>query len=265
MRELQVEWRRLRGLAESAPILELDEERELLAAALSGDAQASKRIVLSHWRLVCKIAARYERRGLSAEDLVSEGTVGLLEALRRFDPARGVRFAGYAAWWIRARISQYALANRRVVGMPSTRNARFVLRDFQKAEHRLAQRLLRAPSHNELAEEIGVPEDELGQVRAALQGPDLSLEGPHVVDQGESPEQLVLERQEERRRQERVRMAVGLLSDREQVVVSEQYLIEDGRSLSELGDAFGVSRQRLGQVLCNARAKLKVELVHVAY
>jgi RNA polymerase sigma-32 factor len=148
--------------------------------------------------------------------------------------------------------------------VPSTRNARFVLRDFQKAEHRLSQRLLRAPSHDELAEEIGVPEDELGQVRAALQAPDLSLENPHVVDHGESPEQLVLERQEELQRKERVRLALALLSAREQAVVSEQYLIEDGRSLSELGEAFGVSRQRLGQVLCDARAKLKIELGHVA-
>jgi RNA polymerase sigma-32 factor len=244
--------------------LSLEEERALVAAALAGDASASKRLVQSHLRLVLKIAARYERRGLSVEDLVSEGTVGLLEALGRFEPARGVRFAGYAAWWIRARISQFALANRRVVGVPSTRNARFVIRDFQRAERRLSQRLLRAPSHDELALEIGVPVEELGRVRAAMQAADLSLEPSHFADLSDSPEQQVLERQQERRRQEQVHTALGILSARERAIVSEQYLVEDGRSLSELGAAFGVSRQRLGQVLCNARAKLRGELVHVA-
>jgi RNA polymerase sigma-32 factor len=244
--------------------LDLAEERELLRTALAGDALASKRLVQSHLRLVLKIAARYERRGLALEDLVSEGTVGLLEALRRFDLAHDVRFGGYAAWWIRARISQYAMANRRVVGVPSTRSARSVLRHLRKAEHSLSQRLLRSPSCDELAQEIGVPEQELGQVRAALQAPDLALDHPQVMDQADSPEQLVLERQQELQRRERVRSALGLLSARERIVVSEQYLLEDGRSLSELGDAFGVSRQRLGQVLCNAREKLRGELVHVA-
>jgi RNA polymerase sigma-32 factor len=264
VREHRVEWQRLRRLGESAPILSLEQERELIAAALTGNALASKRIVQSHLRLVLKIAARYERRGLLLEDLVSEGTVGLLEALQRFEPTRCVRFAGYAAWWIRARISQYALANRRVVALPSTRNARFVLRDLQRAEHILSQRLLRAPSHDELAQEIGVPVAELGQVRAALQAPDLSLDHPIAADQAESPEQLALEHELQLQRQEQIRIALQGLSSREQAVVHEQYLAEDGRSLSQLGAAFGVSRQRLGQVLCGARAKLKCELVHVA-
>jgi RNA polymerase sigma-32 factor len=244
--------------------LDPQEERELLRAARAGNALATKRIVQSHLRLILKIAARYVRCGLSLEDLASEGTVGLLEALRRFDPAHNVRFAGYAAWWIRARISQYGLANRRLVGVPSTRNARSVLRHLQKAERSLSQRLLRSPSSVELAQEIGVSEEELGQVRVALQVSDLALDHPHGVDQTASPEQLVLERQEAQLRREHVSLALGLLSARERTVVGEQYLVEDGRSLSELSDTFGVSRQRLSQVLCHAREKLRGELVHVA-
>jgi RNA polymerase sigma-32 factor len=264
MREQRDAWRRLRQLAETVPLLDSDQERHLFALARFGDASAREQIVQSHMRLVLKIAARYQRNGLSPEDLVGEGVVGLLEALGRFDQARGVRFAGYAAWWVRARIGQYALANRRAVGVPSTRNARCVLRDCRRVEHSLSQRLLRAPSQDELAQAMGVSSAELAEVRAALQTPDISIEVPHVADETDSPEQQLADRQAEFCLQREIKSALGLLSARERAIVSEQYLVEDGRSLSQLGEAFGVSRQRLGQVLSNARAKLKVELVHVA-
>jgi RNA polymerase sigma-32 factor len=245
-------------------MLSPERERELLELALRGDRDATHQLVQSHMRLVLKIATRYERVGISSEDLVSEGVLGLLEALGRFELARGVRFAGYAAWWIRARIGQYAFANRRSVAVPSTRHARSVVREFDRAERRLAQNLSRAPSHEELAQEIGVPVVDLGEVRAALHARDLPLDQPQLADEGASPEQLVAQKQLELRRCAYVEAALGRLSARERTLVSEQYLAEDGRSLSELGQDFGVSRQRLGQVLSHARQKLKSELIHVA-
>ncbi len=251
------------GHAGPQPVLSADEERVLVENAQRGDRSATQRIVQSHLRLVWKIAARYERASLAAEDLVSEGVLGMLEALPRFDRARGVRFAAYASWWIRARISQYALANRRAVGLPDTRNARSILREFHRAERRLAQRLSRAPSHEELALEIGVAAAEIGEVRSALSTPDQALDQPLAADCA-TPEQLVLQKHEELCRRAYVRTALARLSARERTLVSEQYLAEEGRSLSELGADFGVSRQRLGQVLSHAREKLKLELIHVA-
>jgi RNA polymerase sigma-32 factor len=256
--------RNLRGLVDSGPLLDADQELELVTAALAGDARARERIVRSHMRLVMKIAGRYRRGGLSSDDLIGEGVLGLLEALGRFDPRRGVRFGGYAAWWIRARVSQYALANRRAVGIPSSRSARCVLRDCRRVEQTLSQRLRRPPTQDELAQAMGVTVDELTEVRTALQVPDASLEHPSLADQCASPEQQVLERQLESRLQRAIRDALDLLSARERTIVSEQYLLDEGRTLAQLGEAFGVSRQRLGQVLSDAREKLRFELVHVA-
>jgi RNA polymerase sigma-32 factor len=259
----RAEWQRISQRTAPQPVLSAEDECMLLDAALCGDRAATQRIVQSHLRLVWKIASRYERASLAVEDLVSEGVVGLLEALRRFDRARGVRFAAYASWWIRARISQYALANRRAVGVPDTRNARSILREFHEAERRLAQRLSRAPSREELAQEIGVPAGDIGDVRVALNTPDLALDQPLAADCA-TPEELVLQKHEELCRSAYVRAALDGLSARERTLVSEQYLAEEGRSLSQLGAHFGVSRQRLGQVLSNAREKLKLELIHVA-
>lgn len=245
-------------------MLDLEQERELVARAAAGETRARQRLIQSHLRLVMKIARCYQRGGIPIEDLVGEGIVGLLEALRRFDDTRGVRFAGYAAWWIRARIGQYALANRRLVTLPSTRNARLVLREGPRVEEQLARRLRRSPSRDELAQALGVPVDELSDVRAALHAWDVSVDQPLCADEDDSPEQQLLERQAERQLRERVDSAMQGLSDRERVLVNEQYLSDEGRSLAELGETFGVSRQRLGQVLSNAREKLRTELVRVA-
>lgn len=270
MHENAVQWRRLRHAAELKPLLDLARERLLLDAALHGDAKAATEIIECHMRLVIKIAARYQRRGLAAEDLVSEGVLGLMEALRRYDPTQNARFAGYATWWIRARVSQFALANRRAVAMPSTRNARSVARWLHRAEHRLSQTLLRPPTTEELAAELGVSPNDVGQVRAALSVPDLSLEQPsagtplQMRGELESPEDAVSRAEVERQRKQHIGRALGGLSAREREIVQEQYLCEDGHSLSELGERFGVSRQRLGQVLSSAREKLRAELIQVA-
>lgn len=264
MNERRGPWQRLKRQAESSAVLDAAHEQQLIEAAQRDDRGAMQQLIDSHMRLVVKIAARYERAGLSPDDLVGEGVVGLIEALQRFDAARGARFGGYAAWWIRARVSQFAFAQRRAVGVPSTRNARIVIRLLAKAERSLTQRLLRAPSAEELAQEIGVPVEELGQVRAALYTHDLPIDQPLGVD-GASPEQLVMEREQALAQQRQVKRALGQLSQRERALVHEHYLMEEGaRSLGQLGRELGVSRQRLGQVLSGAREKLKAELVHVA-
>ncbi|HEX6243513.1 MAG TPA: sigma-70 family RNA polymerase sigma factor [Polyangiales bacterium] len=257
-------WQRLKRQAEQSPVLEADDEQLLLQAARAGDGWATQQLVHSHMRLVIKISVRYARAGLAPEDLVGEGVVGLIEALSRFDLSRGVRFGGYAAWWVRARVSHFALAQRRAVGIPSTRNARVVIRFLARAERSLTQRLARPPTQDELAHEIGVPADELAQVQAALHSHDLPLDLP-LSEDVESPEQQVMEREHEQEQHALVQEALGRLSSRERALVHEHYLQEEGgRSLGALGREYGVSRQRLGQVLSNARQKLKAQLERVA-
>jgi RNA polymerase sigma-32 factor len=252
------------------PLLDAVRERTLLVAALRGDTQAASELVQSHTRLVVKIAKRYRRGNLAWEDLVSEGVLGLLEAIRRFDLSQQTRFAAYACWWIRARIGQYALANRRLVRPPTTRAARATARGLRRTEQRLSQCLARPPTLSELATELGVSVVDVADVRTALGSSDLSLTtgegyaGVELATESESPEQALERSQYELARQRRVGEALAKLSPRERQVIREQYFEEQGRSLSQLGLDYGVSRQRVGQLLTNARGKLKQELVQVA-
>jgi RNA polymerase sigma-32 factor len=268
--ELGFDGRAFKANHHGVPLLDAQRERTLLLAALRGDGQAASELVQSHIRLVRKIAARYRRSNLCWEDLVSEGVLGLMEALRRFDVSQSTRFAAYASWWIRARIGQYVLANRRLVRVPSTRSARSVARGLRRTEHQLSQRLARAPTAQELAQELGVDAADVTDVRAALASRDLSLTpgegliGAQLATESDTPERAVERVQQDRERQRCVRHALSKLSPREREVICEQYFEEQGRTLSELGAEYGVSRQRVGQVLENARDKLKVALAQVA-
>lgn len=270
MHEHRADARGFKPTHDDTPLLDAARERTLLVAAMRGDPQAASELVRSHTRLVMKIAKRYRRGNLPWEDLVSEGVLGLLEAIRRFDLSQQTRFAAYACWWIRARIGQYALANRRLVRIPATRTARLVARRLRRTEQRLCQRLARPPTLNELASELGVSVADVAEVRTALGSSDLPLttgEGPGGVElaaESESPEQALDRSQHELARERRIYEALAKLSPRERQVVREQYLEEQGRSLSQLGVDYGVSRQRVGQLLSNARGKLKQELVQVA-
>ncbi len=261
------DWRGYRRAAQEAPLLQGEVERVLLRAAQQHDASAVREIVASHMRLVVDVASRHARPGLSAHDLVAEGIVGLLEAVRRFDLAHTTRFSSYAVWWVRARISHYALANRRIVGMPSTRGARTARAGLHGAVRTLTQQLARAPSVAELADALGVREDEVAAVERALSGRDVSLsqrEPGEPADEHPGPERLVADAEEASLCHEALRQAFAFLTERERHVV-RQRLADDGTlSLTELGRELGVSRQRAGQILATACEKLRGSMGHVA-
>ncbi|HEY6877845.1 MAG TPA: sigma-70 family RNA polymerase sigma factor, partial [Polyangiales bacterium] len=161
------EWRRLRASARHAPFLELEEERNLLARA-AHDPDALSLLIASHMRLVVGIAQRYARDGVTADDLIGEGTIGLIEAIRRFDDTVEGRLSTYAKWWIRARVRAFSLANRRLVALPSTRAARLVFARLATTERNLTQALGRPPTREEIAEVLEVPREELEAVLQAL-------------------------------------------------------------------------------------------------
>jgi RNA polymerase sigma-32 factor len=249
-----------------APRLDAARERILLSAARMGDGRAAAELVRSHMPLVLRMALRYRHGNVSRRDLVSEGVLGLIEAIRRFDITQEVRFAAYATWWIRASISQYALTNGRLVRLPSSRNARTVARKLRCAEHLLSQRLGGAPTRDQLAQVLEVGVADVAEVQAALGSTDISLTpvgGYSVIQpisETEGPEQALERLEEETARRRCVGQALAGLSARERSLIHELYLSEQGRSLSELGKEFGVSRQRMGQLLSVARKKLKREL-----
>jgi len=221
-------------------------------------------------RLVVQVASRYAREGLSAHDLVSEGVLGLMEAVRRFDMAHDARFASYAAWWVRACVRRYALPNRRIVGGPSTRGARIARARLRQTERMLTQQLGSRPTRGEIAQHLGVAEHDVELVEVALTSRDVSLTAEDqsgsldLPDETASPEQVVAEAEHQAACEQSIRCALTGLSERERAVVREQFFEEDGKSLADLGRALGVSRQRAGQILAGARDKLRARLEAVA-
>jgi RNA polymerase sigma-32 factor len=260
------EWARYQQLARRRPILDVGRERDLLTRAQASDPAATSELVQCHMRLVVQVAFRYARQGLSAHDLIGEGVLGLMEAVRRFDLSRDTRFGSYATWWVRACIRQYALANRRIVGVPSTRGARLARARLRKAERMLSQHLGRKPTARELSEAMEVSERDVELVEVALSSRDLSLtpveDGPSFEpeDRAPLPEQVVADAELRARHAASLEAALRCLSARERAVVCEHLYREDTRSLTDLGRLLGVSRQRAGQIFAHACDKLRVQL-----
>jgi RNA polymerase sigma-32 factor len=270
VRENHGEWAHYRHVAREKPLLGAREERTMLELAKAGNQRATAELVASHMRLVVQVASCYARNGLSVHDLVSEGMLGLMEAIRRFDLSRDTRFASYAAWWVRACVRQHAFANRRIVRMPDSRGARVARARMRRVERGLTQELGRKPSHAELARALGVSEHDIQLVDAALSGADQSIapaESGYAfepLDETSGPEQAVAEAEHAALRSAHMEKAIAQLSDREQIVLREHVYTDDGHSLAHLGRALGVSRQRAGQILAGAREKLRAELACVA-
>lgn len=246
--------------------LSAEEESELVERMRRGDQRALSRLVLAHMRLVASVTGRYSRCGVARADLTSEGVLGLVEAARRFDPERGNRFGVYARWWVRAFVRRYAMANRRIVPAPSTRNGRRILWSLSSARNSIAQREGRPATREELAAELGVTVDEVAMVEGALSGRDVTIgtaPGERDVDppaHAPSPEELTAAREERRLDAERVASAVRSLPERERVIIRQRYLEPERRTLAELGDHLGLSRERVRQIEKKAHDRLRVKL-----
>lgn len=250
-------------------MLERDEERELLLRAKSGDQRARDRIVMSHLRMVVATAKRRARGSVALDDLVQEGVLGLLEAIDRFDVQRDVRFSTYAGYWVRERVRSHAASTRRVVAAPSTRAARTVLRGYRRVSRGLEADLGRAPSRDELADALGVEEQEVASCEAVMFQGDRAVGGDdgsgvfiEPVSEAQSPEEAVAEAENAAQRHLRVVAALSRLDVRERDVISRRFLVEDDEeeSLVELGARHGISRERARQIQEAARGKLRLAL-----
>lgn len=255
----------LRARAQSAPILDVDAEHRLAAAARMGSRSALDQLLVAHLRLVLRIARGYVKHGVPYEDLVGDGMVGLAEAAQRFDPERGVRFSAYAAWWIRAHIRRSTLANRRIVATPSTRAARKLIARLRETERALGQQLGRIATREEVAAALGVTADDVGMVDTALRERDVVVGdiehgGVELADFDSSPEQLVADAQLRADVQRAVDLAVGTLTDREREIVRRRITSDDADTLSVVGQALGLSRERVRQIESKACEKLRTVL-----
>jgi RNA polymerase sigma-32 factor len=252
----------------ATPLLSLVEEQRLARAARGGDAQALENLLRPHFRLVLAIAHEHSRRCAGLEDLIGEGMLGLLEAAQRFDPERDVRFAAYAAFWIRAYVRRYTLRYRRAVRLPSTRNARIVLAHLHAVQAKLERESGEAPTHQQVAGALGVSEQDVIEMDTALRSRDVpcgvEVNGAtfELSSDDPSPEQALLRRREVRAAEARVKRALGQLDSRERHILQRRQLTDDVVTLREIGQELGISHERVRQIEVMATNKLRQELVH---
>ncbi|RWM07610.1 RNA polymerase factor sigma-32 [Mesorhizobium sp.] len=263
--------------AMKAPYLERDEEH-LLAIRWKekNDQDALHLITVAHMRLVISMASKFRHYGLPLGDLIQEGHVGLLEAAARFEPAREVRFSTYATWWIRASMQDYILRNWSIVrgGTSSAQKALFFnLRRLRARLANGAEPISNASLYREVSAALGVPEADVAMMDSRLSAPDSSLNTPLADENGAAermdflvsedplPDEVVGETIDIERRAVWLRSALGALNARELRIIEERRLSDDGATLESLGEALGISKERVRQIEARAMEKLKVALV----
>jgi RNA polymerase sigma-32 factor len=236
-----------------------------------GDRDAAHQIVTSHLRLAAKVAMNYRGYGLPISEIVSEGNVGLMQALNRFEPEKGFRFSTYAIWWIRASIQDYILRSWSLVKIGTTASQKKLFFKLRSAKSKIAafeNSDLRPDQVALIATTLGVGDQDVIDMNRRLGG-DASLNAPiyddgqagewqdTLVDETPSPEAIVVALDETEHQHEALVRAIGVLDNRERRIFEERYLMEEPRTLDDLAVEFNVSRERVRQI--EARAFEKVQ------
>jgi RNA polymerase sigma-32 factor len=236
-----------------------------------GDVEAAHRLVTSHLRLVAKIAMGYRGYGLPLNEIISEGNVGLMQAVKRFDPDRGFRLATYAMWWIRASIQEYILHSWSLVKMGTTAAQKklfFNLRKLKGQMQAIDEGDLRPETVKAIAERLDVTENDVVEMNRRLEGADHSLNVPlrsdsetqwqdWLVDDAASQESTVADADEFDHRMSLLHRAMAVLNERERHILSERRLKDEPTTLEELSAHYGISRERVRQIEVRAFEKLQ--------
>ena len=262
------------------PMLEKDQEFMLAKRWQEHeDSDAAHQLVTSHLRLVAKIAMGYRGYGLPIAEVISEGNVGLMQAVKKFDPDKGFRLATYAMWWIRASIQEYILRSWSLVKMGTTAAQKklfFNLRRMKSQMRALDEGDLRPDQVEEIATKLGVTDDDVISMNRRLSGPDASLNAPMRADgeaewqdwladdDADDAEDELAESDEFSMRMTLLQEAMGALNEREQNIIQERRLTEEPKTLEDLAQVYGVSRERIRQIEVRAFEKLQNEMKRLA-
>jgi RNA polymerase sigma-32 factor len=253
------------------PMLEPQEEYMLAKSWREhGDREAAHKLVTSHLRLVAKIAMGYRGYGLPISEVISEGNVGLMQAVKRFEPEKGFRLATYAMWWIKASIQEYILRSWSLVKMGTTANQKKLFFNLRKAKSKisaLGEGDLRPDQVAQIATKLGVNEQDVVDMNRRLGG-DASLNTPlredgegewqdWLVDDSESQERRLADSEEADNRHSALREALEVLNPRERRIFEARRLAEDPITLEQLSEEFGVSRERVRQIEVRAFEKVQ--------
>lgn len=242
------------------------------------DVEAAHKMVTSHLRLVAKIAMGYRGYGLPLSELISEGNIGLMQAVKRFDPERGFRLATYAMWWIRASIQEYILHSWSLVKIGTTASQKKLFFNLRKLKGRL-QAIndgdMTPEVVKKISEELNVPENDVVSMNQRMAGGDHSLNAPlradsegewmdWLEDDSDSQETVVAEAEEMSKRSALLQNAMKTLNERERFILSERRLKDDPATLEELSQVYSISRERVRQIEVRAFEKLQKAIRNAA-
>jgi len=233
------------------------------------DREAARQLITSHLRLVAKLAMRNRRYGLPMSEIISEGNVGLMQALKRFEPERGFRFATYAMWWIKASIQEYIMRSWSLVKISATANQRKLFFNLRRAKSRISSLDggdLRSDQVKQIAKQLGASERDVIDMDRRLSG-DASLNVPLregdgewqdlLADDADDQEHKLVESEEASKRHDALAASLGVLNPRERRIFEARRLTDDPMTLADLSSELGVSRERVRQIESRAFEKIQ--------
>ena len=252
------------------PILSPEQEYELAIDLYeNGNLSAAKKLVLAHMRFVAFIAHGYKGYGLEQADLIQEGTIGLMKAVKRFNPHKKVRLSSFAVYWIRAEIHEYIFKNWKIVKVATTKAQRKLFFKLRQAKSHIFQSLT-SDQAEEIATDLGVRKKDVIEMESRLQLNDVAFEinddedtytpEQYLSDPGETPEQLLLNDNSQQVQHNRLYQALSSLDERSIDILQSRYLKEEKSTLHTLADKYGVSAERVRQLENKAIKKLKERL-----
>ncbi|RMJ03036.1 RNA polymerase sigma factor RpoH [Marinobacter litoralis] len=263
--------------ASRIPVLTVEEERDLAERLhYEGDVEAARQLVLSHLRFVVHIARSYSGYGLAQADLIQEGNVGLMKAVKRFNPEYGVRLVSFAVHWIKAEIHEFILRNWRIVKVATTKAQRKLFFNLRSQKKKLAW--LNHDELNAVAADLGVEPKVVREMEGRLASRDASFDGP-MDDDDDAVYQAPAHYLEDRRADPAVQLensnwsedsngrlmhALSALDERSQDILRERWLTDSKSTLHELADKYGVSAERIRQLEKNAMKKIKAQMTEAA-
>ncbi len=254
------------------PLLSPEQETALGRTLVrDNDLDAAQQLVLSHLRLVVAVSRKYMGYGLPQADLIQEGNIGLMKAVRRFDPERGVRLVSFALHWIRAEIHEYVLRNWRLVKIATTKAQRKLFFNLRRLKTRPAA--LSAKEAQAIAKDLGVKPEEVLEMETRLTGRDIALDPQpdddgdgvtpiaYLTDAGNEPVQILERAETERNQAEGLKRALARLDDRSRRIIEARWLVEtDPATLQDLADEYGVSAERIRQIEGKALQSMRAQM-----
>ncbi len=257
------------GAVHRIPVLAVEEEQALARRYRDDDdLDAARKLVMSHLRFVVHVARGYSGYGLQMADLIQEGNIGLMKAVKRFDPDRGVRLVSFAVHWIRAEMHEFILRNWRIVKVATTKAQRKLFFNLRKSKKRLGW--MNMEEVRAVAKDLGVPEATVLEMESRLSGRDIGFDAPtdgdddtppapvvYLEDHGADPYLAVADAAQEERQLDTLHQAMAKLDDRTRDIIQRRWLVEDKATLQDLADKYGVSAERIRQLEANAMKKMR--------